>query len=245
MENAMMVALSRQVTLRRELSITANNLANMSTTGFKVEKLLLASNEGKTASHSDGPRKISFANDWGVARDFSDGVIENTDRPLDMALSGKGFFVVETPEGDRYTRDGRFTVDETGSLSTADGMGVLDETGAPVLLDANGGAPKIDRKGVITVDGQEVARLKIVDFDDKGALSKDGYARFVAPADAVPQIVENPTVMQGFLERSNVVPILEINRMIEVNRAYQAVSSMLKKQEDTSKQAIQRLGRVG
>jgi len=245
MENALMVALSRQVTLRRELSITANNIANMSTAGFKVEKLLLAANQGTEASHNDGPKKINFVTDWGVARDFSDGVIENTGRPLDMALVGDGFFVVETPDGDRYTRDGRFTVDETGSLSTSDGMAVLDQSGAPILLDTNGGAPKIDQKGVVTVNGDEVARLKVVDFAILGDLSKDGNARFRALDNAEPQIVENPKVMQAFLERSNVVPIIEITKMMEVNRAYQAVSNMLKKQEDMNRQAIQRLGRVG
>ncbi len=244
MENALMVALTRQMTLRRELSITANNLANMTTAGFKVEKLLLAPKEGATASHTDGPNKINFVQDWGVARDFSDGRIEITGRPLDVALVGKGFFAVETPDGERYTRDGRFTVDETGSLSTSDGMMVLGDTGAPILMDAFGGTPSIDQKGVISIDGAEIARLKVVGFASLGELAKDGSGRYRAPEGAVPETIENPQVMQAYLERSNVVPILEINRMVEVTRSYQSVSNMLKSEEDTSRQAIQRLGKV-
>lgn len=245
MENAMMVALTRQMTLRRELSITANNLANMSTSGFKVEKLLLSNNLGKTSNHADGPAKINFVQDWGVARNFSDGQIEVTGRPLDVALVGPGFFAVETPEGEKYTRDGRFAVDETGTLSTSDGMSVLDETGAPILLDAFGGAPKIDSKGVIFVDGTEVGRLKIVGFDALGELSKDGYGRYGAPENANLQVIENPKIMQSYLERSNVVPILEMSKMIEVTRSYKSVTNMLKTGEDTSRDAIKRLGRVG
>ncbi len=244
MENALMIALSRQMTLRRELSITANNLANMSTAGFKVEKMLLASKQGTTSSHADGPAKINFVQDWGVARDFSDGIIEITGRPLDMALVGPGFFAVETPEGERYTRDGRFAVDDTGTLTSSDGMMVLDDTGAPILLDAFGGKPVVDSKGIISIDGAQIAQLKIVGFPALGELSKDGSGRYRANKDVEPQIIEVPKVLQAHLERSNVIPILEINKMVEVTRSYQAVTNMLKSEEDTSREAIQRLGRV-
>ncbi|VAV89621.1 Flagellar basal-body rod protein FlgF [hydrothermal vent metagenome] len=244
MENAIMVALSRQMTLRRELSITANNLANMTTAGFKVENLLLSQKTGATARHQDGPSRINFVQDWGVARDFSDGQIETTGRPLDVALVGPGFFAIETPDGERYTRDGRFSMDETGTLTTSDGMLVLDDSGAPILLDAFGSAPEIDSKGIISVNGQEVGRLRIVNFPELKELTKQGDGRFLAPEDAEIIDVETPKVMQAFLERSNVVPILEINRMIQVTRTYQSVSNMMKLEEDTSKGAIERLGRV-
>lgn len=244
MENAMLVALSRQMTLRREMSITANNLANMSTAGFKVEKMLVSAKDDTAARHEDGPTHVDFVQDWGVARDFSDGQIEATGRPLDVALVGPGFFAVDTDEGERYTRDGRFTVDATGTLTTSDGKAVLDDSGAPILLDTNSSAPKIDSQGVVSVDGQQVARLRIVGFADLGSLSKDGAGRYSAPDGLQPEELEAPKVMQAHLERSNVVPILEMNRMIEVTRSYQAVSNMLNSQEDLTKTAIQRLGRV-
>lgn len=244
MENAMMVALSRQITLRRELSITANNLANMSTAGFKVEKMLLASNPGKSANHTDGPAKINFVQGWGVSRNFSDGRIEMTNRPMDMALVGPGFFVIETEQGEKYTRDGRFDVDETGTLVSADGNPVLDDTNSPILLDAFGSSPEISKNGTVFVAGAEVARLKVVQFPQLGQLSKDGSGRYSAAPDAEQTVIENPRIMQGFLERSNVVPILEISKMIEVTRAYKSVTNMLKSQEDNSKDAIKRLGRV-
>ena len=244
MENAMMVALSRQITLRRELSITANNLANMSTAGFKVEKMLLANNPSKSANHSDGPQKINFVQDWGISRNFSDGRIEVTSRPMDMALVGPGFFVIETEQGERYTRDGRFDVDETGTLVSSDGNPVLDDTDSPILLDAFGSSPEVSKDGTVFVAGAEVPRLKIVEFTQLGQLKKDGSGRYSAQEGAEQKIIENPKIMQGFLERSNVVPILEISKMIEVTRAYKSVTNMLKSQEDNSRDAIKRLGRV-
>ncbi len=248
MENAMMIALSRQMTLKREMDITANNIANMSTAGFKVEKMLLKQNpqgpaQGR-AGALDGPRKVSFVQDWGLARDFSTGQIESTGRPLDVALKGRGFFVVDTDNGARYTRNGRLTLDDTGTLTTSDGKAILDDADKPIVLTPGSRPPVIDADGSIMVDGALVATLKIVDFENLGALKKDGAGRYEAPAKAAPQVVDNPKAMQGSLERSNVVPIMEMNRMIQITRAYQSVSNMLNQEERLNKQTIERLGRV-
>ncbi len=244
MDNALMVGLTRQMTLRRQMDVTANNIANMSTAGFKVEKLLVRRVDDGPASHADGPSRISFVQDWGVARNFADGQIENTGRPLDLAITGAGFFVVETPEGERYTRDGRFSVDDTGTLSTADGKAVLDNSGSPIVLNASGEAPVITTKGSVQVGGVEIAKLQIANFTSLGVLEKSGEGRFVAAPGAEILEMENPVIMQAHLERSNVVPIAEMSRMIETTRAYQSISNMLNQEETLSRRTIERLGSV-
>ncbi len=244
MENALMVGLTRQMVLRRQMDVTANNIANMSTAGFKVEKLLMRRVDDLAATHTDGPSNISFVQDWGVARNFADGQMENTGRPLDLAITGSGFFVVETPDGELYTRDGRFSVDDTGTLSTADGMAVLNVDGAPIVLDAGGESPVISKEGSIRVAGLEVARLQIANFTSLGVLEKSGEGRFAASADAEVLIMDNPVIMQAHLERSNVVPIAEMSRMIETTRAYQSISNMLNQEETLSRRTIERLGSV-
>ena len=244
MENALLVGLTRQMTLRRQMNVIANNIANLSTAGFKVEKILLRRVDDTKASQADGPRQVSFVQDWGVARNFSQGQIENTNRALDVALSGRGFFVVDTPQGPRYTRDGRFSIDNNGTLSTADGKAVLDDSDQPIVLNTDGATPVIDKDGSVLVDGQEVARLKIADFANLGVLHKTGEGRFSAPGDIDVKTVTSPGVMQGHLERSNVVPILEINRMIEITRSYQSVSNLLNQEQNLSRRTIERMGAV-
>ncbi len=244
MNNALMVGLTRQMVLRRQMDVTANNIANMSTAGFKVEKLLLRNVSAGPATALGGTSPISFVQDTGVSRRFSDGQIEKTGRALDLALSGPGFFVIETPNGERYTRDGRFAVNDVGVLTTADGMAVLDDGGAQITLDVNGEPPIITKEGSVQVGGLEVARLDIANFENLNSLIKEGEGRFRAPANAAVQAVDKPVIMQHHLERSNVVAIVEMSRLIETTRAYQSVSNMLSKAETLSQQTIQRLGTV-
>jgi flagellar basal-body rod protein FlgF len=239
-----MVGLTRQMVLRRQMDITANNIANMSTAGFKVEKLLLRNVTSGPATAMGGAAKINFVQDTGVTRRFSDGQLDKTGRSLDLAIRGPGFFVIETPDGERYTRDGRFAVNDVGILSTSDGMAVLDDGGAQITLDVNGEAPIITKEGSVQVGGLEVARLDIANFENLDSLKKVGEGRFKAPANAAVQAVENPVVLQHFLERSNVVGIVEMSRMIQTTRAYQSVSNMLSKAETLSERTIQRLGTV-
>ena len=123
MDNAILIGLTRQLTLRRALDVTANNIANMSTTGFKLERPLLSEHDAaRPARADDGKRDVTFVRDWGFMRDFSPGALEHTARPFDVALAGEGFFSVETAEGEtRYTRDGRFALNAEGQLVTAAG----------------------------------------------------------------------------------------------------------------------------
>lgn len=242
MDNTMLIGLSRQLTLRREMDITANNIANINTDGFKAERVLLESLETPRARHQDGPPRTQFVGEWGMARDFTQGALTATGRPLDLALDGPGFFVVETPAGERFTRDGRFTLNAEGELTAADGARVLDEGGAPVVLDPAAGPVQFSADGALIQNGQPGARLALVVFEGPGLLSKIGDNRFAAPEDAV-RLDERPVVRQGFRESSNVRAILEMTRMMEVSRAYQSVTRMIADADELSRKAIERLGR--
>lgn len=242
MDNALMVGLARQLTLRRAMDVTANNIANMSTAGFRAERPLYAPQSERPATHEDGPRPIQFVQDWSVLRDFTPGAVERTGRPLDVAIETDGFFIVDANGEDRFTRDGRFALDADGRLVTAQGYGVLDDAGGEIFLDLEGPEPVITQNGAVLVEGDEIARIQVVDFEDLSSLEKTGEGLF--RTDALPEPINEPSLRQGFVESSNVAPILEITRMIEVQRAYESVTRMIKTEEDLKSKAIERLGRT-
>src|SRR4051812_12011563 len=132
MDNALYVGLSRQMTLRRELDIVANNIANANTTGFKVEDLMVSTEQAKPAKTLDGASPVKFVIDTGVARDFTQGAMVKTDGDFDLAIEGKGFFKIQAASGERYTRDGRFTTSPEGVLVTQAGYPVMDEGGGQI-----------------------------------------------------------------------------------------------------------------
>lgn len=244
MENAAYIALSRQMTLRRELDIAANNLANVDTAGFKVEQLMVATENGQKArNHAvDGPAR--FVLDTGVGRDFGQGVISQTGNTFDFAIEGDAFFTIGGPEGDRYTRDGRFRTDDTGRLITAGGLPVLGEGGAEIILDPTRPPPSVSADGVITQGGERVGRLEVVRFDALGVLSKDGDGLYVNASNEQPQPAADAKVRQGMIEGSNVNSILEITNLIEISRAYERMARMIESNNDLSKRSVERLGRV-
>lgn len=244
MDNALMIGLSRQVTLRRAMEASANNLANMNTVGFKLESPVYAEAPERPASHEDGPRDIAFVEHWAMARDFSEGALQPTGRPLDLAIRGEGFFAVEADGATRYTRDGRFAVGPEGLLTTMSGAPVLDEAGGEIQMPDGGGRPQITSDGAILVDGAEIARIQVVEFPDRAALVKEGEGLFNADGAAPPAPVEVPDVRQGFVEASNVNAILEMTRMIEIQRAYQSVTRMLNDQHELKRDAVDKMARV-
>jgi len=244
MDNVMMIGLSRQIILRREMDVTANNIANASTAGFKAERVLVEAEPGTPARAQDGSRKLSYVDEWGLGRNFSQGAIDPTGRPLDFAIEGEGFFVVETPAGEQaYTRDGRFTLNADGELVASDGARVLSEQGLPILIDPAGGEIVAEAGGVLTQNGLPLGNLGVVRFEDRGVLSKTGDNRFTAPDDAEPEPMLDPVVRQGASESSNVAPIIELVRMLEVSRTYRSVTRMLEDTDRLSRDAVGRLGR--
>ncbi len=243
MENAAYIGLSRQMTLRRELDIVANNIANADTTGFKVEQLLISADVGQRARNDNVRPSASFVMDNGVGRDFGQGALKETARPLDFAIEGEGaFFKVQDGGGEAYTRDGAFTIDPEGQLVTKGGLPVLGD-GGPIVLDAALGAVSVADDGTISQDGQTVGRLSLARFENLATLSKDGDGLYRNRSGAAPIEAAGMQVRQGMLEGSNVNPLLEITNLIEISRAYERTTRMIEQTSDLSKRAVERLGR--
>jgi flagellar basal-body rod protein FlgF len=191
---------------------------------------------------------VKFVVSNGVIRDFGQGSLHRTDAPLDLAIDGRGFFQVQTPDGPRYTRDGRFRLDDQAQLVAAGGQPVLDDGGGPITLDPTKGPVTIAPDGTVSQgtgkDMIRVARVGVVDFSDLSGLQKTGDNLYRNGSNLQPTPVTDARIRQGMLESSNVNPILEITRMIEVSRAYEQLAKMIDSQADLSTQAVQQLGKA-
>jgi flagellar basal-body rod protein FlgF len=244
MDNGIYVGLSRQMVLRRELDIVANNIANADTTGFKVESLLEKTEPSEPAFTLQGPRPVKFVGEDGVLRDFGQGGFRRTDAPLDVAIEGQGFFQVTTPQGPRYTRDGRFRLDDAGRLVTEGGSPVADDGGGEISLDPQKGAITIAQDGTITQGTERVGKLGVVNFTTLSTLEKTGDNLYRNTSNQQPQPNPDANLRQGMLENSNVQPIQQITRMIEVSRAYEQMTKIVDSQAELSKSAVQRMGKI-
>ncbi len=210
--------------LAEEYHAIAHNLSNAGTTGYK-----------RVLGRYTGPGVMAGAGDAGATSgpgsapevstgiDFSQGRLVRTGRPLDVALSGKGFFVIETDQGERYTRNGVFRAGPQGQLVDGSGRTVAGE-GGPVILPATVSPTEIQiaADGRILAGGTAVGQLRIVEFEDPSVLTSQGAGAFVGPEGAQPTPAENTTVQQGFQEASNVDAVTELVGLIKVSRLYQA-----------------------
>ena len=241
MDNALYVGLSRQMTLQRQLDIAANNLANVDTAGFKVESLMLQS-DPLTPDKAPRSGPIKYVLDDGVARDFGEGSLEKTGNTYDLAIDGQGFFQVQTPEGVRFTRDGRFHVDTSNQLVDGQGNAVLDSGGSPISFDPQKPEPSIGKDGQITQGVQTGGKVGVVRFADLSGLTKAGGNYLTS--DETPTPVTQGVVRQGSVEHSNVSPVAEVTSLIDIQRAYERVANMMNSTQDLSRDAIQRLGKA-
>lgn len=237
-ENTVYIGLSRQMAMRRQMDVIANNLANMNTTAFKSERLLF---EEYLVDGPDG-RQMSFVQDVAIARDMRDGEVQPTANPFDVAIHGQGFFTVDTPDGPRYTRNGHLTPDPQGRLATREGLIVLSADGRPIEVPPGTRDVTVTGDGTISADKLTIGRLAVVTFDNVLALKPTGNGLFKADAD--PQPVPDAKVLQGMIEQSNVEPIVEMTNMVQVLRAYQANQQMLDTDSDLRRRAIRDLGKV-
>jgi len=245
MDNALYVGLSRQMVLKREMDIVANNIANADTTGFKFESLMTKENPGPPAFTLGGPNPIKFVSADGVARDFSQGGLRRTDAPLDMAIEGQGFFKVTTKAGDRYTRDGHFRTDDTGRVTTQKGDVVADEGGGEINIDpAKPGEISVSPDGVVSQGAERIGKIGVFAFTSLSALEKTGDNLYQNASNQQATTATDAKVRQGMLESSNVNPILQITKMIEVSRAYEQVTQMMNAEADLSRNSVARLGRL-
>jgi flagellar basal-body rod protein FlgF len=251
MENALLIGLSRQSILERQLDVVANNIANVNTTGYKNDSSLFE--EFLTSgAHEDNfvgsDRRVSFVQDRGTFRDFSQGALEQTKNPLDLAIDGSAFLVVQTPAGERYTRDGGLQLNNQGQLVTLAGNPVLG-AGGPIVFQPTDHDVNVTADGTITVvEGNGTAdsirgKLRLVSFTDAQKMLKEGLNLYTA-GEGSPQPDTKSVVRQGFIEKSNVNAVAEMSRMIEVTRAYSQIATLLQQQSDLHKTAIQQLADV-
>ena len=241
MENVQIIALSKQIALRRQMDVVANNVANINTTGFKAEALLFEEYQMPVARNNgfyNNDRILSYTQDWATISNFSAGAIVQTGNALDVALQGNGFLSIETEAGERYSKNGELKLDDTGLLVTNEGNPVLSE-GGQIRFSPDEKDITIDAQGNIMTSAGIKGRLKIVSFESPQGLAREG-ANLFAGADPLQDLLT--TVSQGALERSNISGVSEMAEMIRVNRAYQALSQMQKSQAELRQKAIQKLG---
>lgn len=236
-----MLGLQTQRVLQRRMDVAANNLANVATAGFKADAIVFEELNGTRAHAEDDPRAIRFVRDIGLTRDMGQGPISITGNPLDVAIEGQGFFMVEGPDGPLYTRDGAFTLTGEGRLVTSEGRAVLSSGGAPIVFDPQGESPSIGRDGALRVAGVEVGRIGVASFAAPGALAKVGDNLWSAQGQTPGEF--EGVVVQGALEGSNVRPVQELTRLIEISRAYQSAARLVSNADELRQRAIERLGR--
>lgn len=230
MENSLIIALARQSVLDRQMDVIATNLANLQTAGFKAENMIFTEIIETDPLTGDF---LSIVHDVGFVRDLSEGPFVGTNSSLDMAIQGEGYFVVDTPDGPRYTRHGVFQLDAVGKIVTTEGHPVLNSGGAPIAIPLDASTITITRDGTVSADTNEIGRIKLVRFDDPQALSKVGSGLYDAK-DQTPQPSNDSEIFQGMVESSNVKGVVEMTRMIDTVRAYQAAAKLA----DTEHQRI-------
>ena len=232
------VGLSGQIALTRRLETIANNIANAGTAGYRAEAVTFATVVSKTE-----PFVTSFAFGGGPHVDMTSGGFTQTGNPLDVAVRGGAFLAISTPQGTAYTRDGRMQMLPAGDLVSLQGHPILDSGGGPLTADPRGGALVIGGDGTIRQDGRTIGALGLFDID-----LSPGYKRYENSAflpSATPTPVEDFTsssIVQGFTEQSNVNPIIEMTRLISVQRAFEAMSTSLEQRDQALRETIQGLG---
>ncbi len=243
MDNVSLLSLSYQLAAYRSMDVIANNIANISTPGFKRESVKFEElvQQVQPGEDQKGSQSISFVRDAGITRDITAGRMEQTNAPLDLALNGKGYFAVQTPAGERYTRNGHFTLNADGTIVTESGDQLLSDGGA-ITIAPDDGPISFGADGTISGKQGQIGKLKLVEFANPRDLQKQGDSLY--STDQPPAAATDAVVSQGMLESSNVQPVVEISRMIEIMRSYEATSSLEKSDSDMKRQAVQKLGTV-
>ena len=244
MNSGMYSALSGNLAAMKRLDIISNNLANVNTPGYKKDKMTFESMLAGPVNPPAVPQGTTadpILQKENVYIDYVAGPMAQTGNPLDLSIEGDGFFVIQTPAGESYTRQGNFSRAADGTLVTADGFPVMGQGGA---IRIQGSQVEIDAKGVVTVDGVPSGTISIVDFPKPYNLMKTGSARFVSADPQVAPQASTAGIHQGNLEGSNVETISEMVQMIETSRYFEACSKVIKGFDDMAAKAVNELGRL-
>lgn len=240
MDNAGYATLTRQVGLDREMRAVANNLANMSTSGYRAEGVVFTE---FIRALDKGRDSISMATARAGLTVEAQGALRSTGRLFDLAVEGPGYFRLATPQGDMLTRAGSFLRTEAGSLETHDGMALLDAAGAPVFVPPDTSEIAIAPDGTISAGGTPVGAIGLWQAAAPGDLTRQAGVRFTPDADPLPLAEGSGRIMQGYLEASNVSPVAEITRMIEVQRAYELGQGFLDREDERVRAVVRTFAR--
>jgi flagellar basal-body rod protein FlgF len=234
-ENAGYTTITRQSGLLREMRVVANNIANAATSGYRQEGVIFS----EYVKSVDGASSISMGQADARHTSFEQGALTQTGGQFDFAIEGDGFFLVETPQGQRLTRSGAFSPNAEGDLVTADGYRVLDQGGAPVFVPPGAADVSVASDGTISTNGDPVGQMGLVQpVNPQGLVREDGV---MFRADEGFEPAEQGRILQRFVENSNVNPILQLTRMIEVQRAYELGASFLEAEDERMRQAMRAL----
>lgn len=237
MDLAGYVTLSRQTGLEKELQAVANNIANLNTTGYQREGIVFAEMVEALPAEGGG---VAMTDARARYVDNAQGALVQTNGRLDMAIEGEGYFTILTPSGERLTRAGSFTRSAEGEIVNMDGYQLLDEGGAPMVIPFEIENIGVSADGTISGDGAPIGIVGLVVPEDATQLFREAGVLFRNDSESLP--VEQPKVLQGFLEQSNVNAVAEIARLIEVQRAYELGQKMLDQEDERIRQTTQTLG---
>lgn len=229
MDNTNYIALSRQMALWKQMDIVSNNMANMNTSGYKQDDAVFSSYLVQTPeAQGIGKAPLYFTQDFGMYKDFKEGAFQETGNTFDVALDGDAFFAVETNNGERYTKKGQFSIDSEGKLVTNEGAIVMSEGNEPFFFAPGETEVFISNTGEIATENGVIGRMKLVSFEDNQKLKKVEGTMFANPAGNMMLAGGNNAVVnQGMIEKSNVEPIVEMTKMINLQRSYEYVQQMI------------------
>ncbi len=235
------LAASRLLAQQRALDITANNIANANTPGFRTERVVFSDfvdRQTQTAS-VPGVKGIVYTQDRATYREAQAGAITHTGNPFDLALSGDGYFTVATKNGPRLTRDGRFGPRPDGTLANGSGDAVLDVNGKPIRIPQTDTNVTIAGDGAVTTESGQIGKIGVVQPADPMKLRAEGATNFIS--DAPTAQVASPGIVQGAVEESNVQPVLEVTRMMDNERQFQFVTQLVQAEGDRQQSSIDKL----
>lgn len=235
MDNTGYTTLTRQTGLLREMRVVANNIANAATTGFRQEGLIFSEH---IVPVKDGS-SLSMGQGNVGSTSHNQGALTQTGGTFDLAIEGDGFFLIETPQGERLSRSGAFSPNAEGDLVTLSGYRVLDAGGAPVFVPSGVGEISISGDGTMSAGGNLIGQIGVVEPNDKLEMIREDGVMFRADSGYIP--AESSTILQGFVESSNVSAISQLARMIEVQRAYEMGQSFLESEDQRVRQAVDSL----
>lgn len=238
MQNGLYVAVSAQVALERRMETIADNIANMNTVGYRATGVSFEAEMAKA-----GETDLNYVSSGADFLSRRIGGLIKTDNPLDFAVQGDGWFGVQTPAGRAYTRDGRARIDKSGMLRTLNGDPILDAGGAPILVDSAAGPLTVSADGMISQGGRQVGAIGLFAIDADANLKRARNSGVVPDKPARPILdFTRDSVVQGAVEGSNVDPVREMTRLIDVSRAFDGVAAEASQSEASLQDAIKALG---